>query len=67
MSILSMNYKKIYVYEKNCMLFLKEHKNDIEYMHCGRARYVKVINKMVHLSPQFWWSNNFVTFLSRHG
>jgi hypothetical protein len=22
-----------------------EHKNNIEYMHCGRSRYVKVINK----------------------
>jgi hypothetical protein len=41
---LGMNYEKIDVCEKNCMLFWKEHKNDIEYMHCGRSRYVKVRN-----------------------
>jgi hypothetical protein len=27
------------------MLFWKEHKDDTEYTHCGRSRYVKVINK----------------------
>jgi hypothetical protein len=27
------------------MLFWKEHKDDTECMHCGRSRYVKVINK----------------------
>jgi hypothetical protein len=30
---------------KNCMLFWKEHKDDTECQHCGRSRYVKVINK----------------------
>jgi hypothetical protein len=30
---------------KNCMLFWKEHKDDTECMHCGRFRYVKVINE----------------------
>jgi hypothetical protein len=40
-----MIYEKIDVSEKNCMLFWKEHKDDIEYMHCGRSRYVKVINE----------------------
>jgi hypothetical protein len=29
-----MNYDKIDVCEKNCMLFWKEHKNDTKYMHC---------------------------------
>jgi hypothetical protein len=42
---LSMNYEKIDVCEKNCMLFWKEHKNDTECMHCGRSRYVKVRNE----------------------
>jgi hypothetical protein len=40
-----MIYEKIDVSEKNCMLFWKEHKDDIECMHCGRSRYVKVINE----------------------
>jgi hypothetical protein len=42
---LSMNYKKIDVCERNCMLFWKEHKDDIECMHYGRSRYVKVVNE----------------------
>jgi hypothetical protein len=42
---LSMNYENIDVCEKNYMLFWKEHKDDTEYMHCGRSRYVKVVNK----------------------
>jgi hypothetical protein len=36
-SALDMNYEKIDVCEKNCMLFWKEHKDDTEYMHCGRS------------------------------
>jgi hypothetical protein len=27
------------------MLFWKEHKDDIDRIHCGRSRYMKVINK----------------------
>jgi hypothetical protein len=42
---LDMNYEKIDVCEKNCMLFWKEHKDDTECMHCGRSRYVNVRNK----------------------
>jgi hypothetical protein len=42
---LGMNYVKIDVCEKNCMLFWKEHKDDIECMHCGRSRYMKVVNE----------------------
>jgi hypothetical protein len=40
-----MNYKKIDACKKNCMLFWKEHKDNTECMHCGRSRYVKVINE----------------------
>jgi hypothetical protein len=40
-----MDYEKIDAYEKNCVLFWKEHKDDIECMHCGRFRYVKVVNE----------------------
>jgi hypothetical protein len=42
---LGMNYKKIDVCEKNCMLFWKEHKDDTECMHCGRSKYVKIVNE----------------------
>jgi hypothetical protein len=41
---LDMNYEKIDLREKNCILFWKEHKDDTECMHCGRSRYVKVVN-----------------------
>jgi hypothetical protein len=42
---LKMNYEKIDACGKSCMLFWKEYKDNIECMHCGRSRYVKVINK----------------------
>jgi hypothetical protein len=42
---LGMNYEKIDVCERNCMLFWKEHKDDIECMQCDRYRYVKVVNE----------------------
>jgi hypothetical protein len=35
---LRMNYEKIDAYEKNCMLFWKEHKDETKCMHCGRSR-----------------------------
>jgi hypothetical protein len=40
-----MNYEKIDACERNCMLLWKEHKDDTECMHCGRYRYVKVVNE----------------------
>jgi hypothetical protein len=40
-----MNYEKIDVCERSYMLFWKEHNDDTECMHCGRSRYVKVVNK----------------------
>jgi hypothetical protein len=42
---LRMDYEKIDTYEKNYMLFCKEHKDDTECMHCGRSRYVNVVNE----------------------
>jgi hypothetical protein len=42
---LGMNYEKIDVCEKNCMLFWKEQKDDTECMNCGRSRNVKVRNE----------------------
>jgi hypothetical protein len=40
-----MNYEKIDASEKNCILFWMEHKDGIDCQHCGRSRYVKVINE----------------------
>jgi hypothetical protein len=42
---LGMNYEKIDVCERNFMLFWEEHKDDTKCMHCGRSRYVKVVNE----------------------
>jgi hypothetical protein len=42
---LGMNYEKIDVCERNCMLFWKEHKDDTECMHCSWSIYVKVVYK----------------------
>jgi hypothetical protein len=42
---LGMEYEKIDVCKKNCMLFWKEHKDATECIHCGRSRYVKVRNE----------------------
>jgi hypothetical protein len=35
---LEMDYEKIDVCENSCILFWKEHKDDIECMHCGSTR-----------------------------
>jgi hypothetical protein len=42
---LGMNYEKIDVCKRNCMLFRKEQKDDTKYMHYSRSRYVKVVNE----------------------
>jgi hypothetical protein len=38
---LGMNYEKIDMCERNCMLFWKEHKDDTKCMHYGWSKYVK--------------------------
>jgi hypothetical protein len=70
MSGLGMNYEKIDACKNNCMLFWKEHKDNIECMHCGRSKYVKVINEdgasvttkvvvkqlhYIHIMPRLKW------------
>jgi hypothetical protein len=64
---LSMNYEKIDVCKKNCMLFWKEHKDDTKCMHCGRSRYVKVRNEYGVSVTTKWQPNSFVTYLSCQG
>jgi hypothetical protein len=49
---------------KNCILLWKEHKNNTECMHCGRSRYVKVINEDGASVTTKVVVNNFVTYLS---
>jgi hypothetical protein len=42
---LGMEYEKVDVCKKNCMLFWKEHRDATECIHYGRSRYVKVRNE----------------------
>jgi hypothetical protein len=42
---LGMNYENIDVCEKNYILIWKEHNYNTECMHCGRSRYMKVVNE----------------------
>jgi hypothetical protein len=42
---LGMNYEKIDACKKNYMLFWKEHKDDTKCQHCGKPRFVNVINE----------------------
>jgi hypothetical protein len=41
---LGLNYEMIDVCKNNYMLFWKDHKDATECMHCGRSRYLKVVN-----------------------
>ena len=40
-----MEYEKIDVCKDNCMIFYKEHKNEMKCLKCGKLRFVEVINK----------------------
>jgi hypothetical protein len=42
---LDMNYEKTDVCKKICMLFWKEHKDGTKCMHCGKSRYMNMVNK----------------------
>jgi hypothetical protein len=42
---LDMNYEKIDMCKKNYILLWNEHKDDTDCMHCGRSRYMKVVNE----------------------
>jgi hypothetical protein len=42
---LGMNYEKIHACENNCMLFWKDHENDIHCMHHNKSRYVVVVDE----------------------
>jgi hypothetical protein len=49
------------------MLFWKEHKDDIECMHCGRCRYVKVVNEDGVSVTTKVMVKNFIICLSLRG
>jgi hypothetical protein len=40
-----MKYEKIDTCKDNCILFYKEHKNEMKYLKCGKSRFVEVVNK----------------------
>jgi hypothetical protein len=44
---LGMDYKKIDVCQDNCMLFWKEHINEMKCLKCGKSRFIEVINAAV--------------------
>jgi tRNA A37 N6-isopentenylltransferase MiaA len=45
LSALGMEYEKIDVCKDNCMIFYKEHKNEMKYLKCGKPRFVEVVNE----------------------
>jgi hypothetical protein len=45
LSALGMKYEKIDVCKDNCMIFYKEHKNEMKCLKCGKPRFVEVIIK----------------------
>jgi hypothetical protein len=45
LSALGMEYKKIDACEDNCMLFYKEHKDEMKCLKCGKSRFIEVINE----------------------
>jgi hypothetical protein len=48
LSALGMKYEKIDVCKDNCMIFYKEHKNEMKCLKCGNPRFVEVINEDGH-------------------
>ena len=45
LSGLGMDYEKIDVCQNNCMLFWKDHVNEMECLKCGKSRFVEVVNE----------------------
>jgi hypothetical protein len=45
LSALGMEYEKIGVCKDNCMIFYKEHKNEMKCLKCGKMRFVEVVNE----------------------
>jgi hypothetical protein len=40
-----MEYEKIDACKANCMLFYKDHKNEMKCLKCDKLRFVEVVNK----------------------
>jgi hypothetical protein len=45
LSALGIEYEKIDACKDNCMLFYKEHKDEMKYLKCDKSRFVEVINE----------------------
>jgi hypothetical protein len=41
---LGMDYKKIDVCRNSCIFFWKEHKDEKQFLKCGKLRYVEIVN-----------------------
>jgi hypothetical protein len=42
---LGMEYEKIDACEDNCMIFYKEHKDEMKFLKCGKSRFIQDVNK----------------------
>jgi hypothetical protein len=45
LSALGIEYEKIDACKDNCMLFYKEHKNEMKCVKCGKLKFIEVINE----------------------
>jgi hypothetical protein len=45
LSALGIEYEKIDVCKDNCMIFYKEHKDEMKFLKCGKSRFIEVINE----------------------
>jgi hypothetical protein len=45
LSALGMEYEKIDVCKDNCMIFYKQHKNEMKCLKCGKPRFIEVVNE----------------------
>jgi hypothetical protein len=67
LSALSMKYEMIDVCQDNCILFWKEHKNEIKCLKCGKLRFIEVVNEDGESVMTELVIRNFVTCLLHLG
>jgi hypothetical protein len=69
-----MEYEKIDACNDKCMLFYKEHKDEMKCLKCGKSRFIEVINedgekvmmkvahkKLCYMSLMFWMKRLFIS------
>jgi hypothetical protein len=62
-----MKYEMIDVCQDNCILFWKEHKNEIKCLKCGKLRFIEVVNEDGESVMTELVIRNFVTCLLHLG